>query len=466
MRRDLVDRDFVGKAEDVGRLDARIATALEDLLRTHASPGESVRGVGALLGAVRETLDRPGAVLQRMKEEKQEHFFYQYLDQTADPEFSSLFDKYRRTSASATAKRRVMEEEMRTMISLRFVDARREQIRGYGYDEFAIFAELVQNAEDAYSQRDQLELAEPPGRGVAFTYSVEDGGRSLSASHYGRPFNLWRHGAKRVDAFRYDVRRSSEIRWVVQGAQHDRRREAGGPFRPRIQERLSGYRHATHPLWRLALRDHRGLHSQRSRRPSRLRQGTDADRSALDDDAREERDGERGRYANLLPFLRNVQDLRVEYSDGTSLSLRTTSRRILHTTDGYQADYVEIRGATHVLGDTIRLLRVRHDGHEGQLGLLLGSDRLPVGWSDVFDSDVFAVLPLRVRLGCGLGVSNLFEVQSGRTHLIDPATNRERIVEVTGGSANLGEGFDCGRRRPSEGGDEPLLGRVALGRRG
>ena len=106
-------------------------------------------------------------------------------------------------------------------------------------------------------------------------------------------------------------------------------------------------------------------------------------------DAREERDGERSRYANLLPFLRNVGDVRVEHSDGTSLDLQTTSRRILRTTDGYQIDHVEISGATHAARrNTIRLLRVRHDGHEGQLGLLLGGDNLPVVWSDVFDSDI------------------------------------------------------------------------------
>ena len=96
-----------------------------------------------------------------------------------------------------------------------------------------------------------------------------------------------------------------------------------------------------------------------------------------------------------------------------------------------------------------RLLRVRHDGHEGQLGLLLGGDRLPVAWSDVFDSDVFAVLPLRVRLGCGVGVSNLFEVQSGRTHLIDPATNLERIAEVTGSLRTLAKALIAGENVPT-----------------
>ena len=385
----------------------------------------------------RETLNRPGAVLQRMKEEKQEHFFHQYLDQTADPEFSSLFDKYRRTSTSATAKRRSMEEEMRNMISLRFVDARRNQIRGYGYDEFAIFAELVQNAEDAYSQRDQLELPEPPGRGVTFTYSVADGGKNLSVSHYGRPFNLWRHGAKRIDAFRYDVE------GVLKSA---------GSFKP--HSRTDGVR----PVGRFGLgfksvylvtdtpRIHSGdWHFEITAGciPNEITAPVDWEKGQtrivlpLITGAPEERDSVRGRYANLLPFLRNVGDLRVEHSDGTSLDLKTTSRRMLCTTDGHQVDHVEISGVTHASGGVIRLLRGRHDGHEGQLGVLLGSDRLPVAWSDVFDSDVFAVLPLRVRLSCGVGVSNLFEVQSGRTHLIDPTTNLERITEVAGSLRTL-----------------------------
>ena len=433
VRRDLVDQDFVSKVGDIERLDARIAHTLEHLLRKYASPGESLPRAGALLALVRETLERPSAIVKRLQEEKREHFFHQYLDQTADPEFSNRFDAYKRTSTSATDKRRSMAEQMWNLISLRFVDARRTQIRGYGYDEFGIFAELLQNAEDAYSQRAQLELPEPPGQGVTFTYSAADGARTLSVSHYGRPFNLWRHGVKRVDAFRYDVE------GVLKSA---------GSFKP--HSRAEGVR----PVGRFGLgfksvylvtdtpRIHSGdWHFEITAAciPNEIPAPVDYERGQtrvvlpLIADAREERDGERSRYANLLPFLRNVGDVRVEHSDGTSLDLQTTSRRILRTTDGYQIDHVEISGATHAARrNTIRLLRVRNDGHEGQLGLLLGGDDLPVAWSDVFDSDIFAVLPLRVRLGSGVGVSNLFEVQSGRTHLIDPATNLERIAEVAG----------------------------------
>ena len=465
VRCDLVDRDFVGKAGDIERLDAGIANTLEDLLRTHAPPGDSLPPVGALLAAVHETLDRPSAVLKRMKTEKEEHFFHQYLDQTADPEFSRFFDTYRRTSTSAADKRRLLAEQMWNLISLRFVDVRRTQIRGYGYDEFAIFAELVQNAEDAYSQRDRLELPEPPGRGVTFTYSVVDGGKNLSVSHYGRPFNLWRHGAKRVGEFRYDVE------GVLKSA---------GSFKP--HSTTDGVR----PVGRFGLgfksvylvtdtpRIHSGdWHFEITAGciPNEITAPVDCERGQtrivlpLIASALEERDGARGRYANLLPFLRNVEDLRVEHSDGTSLSLKTTSRRLLRTADGYQVDHVEISGVTHASAGVIRLLRARHDGHDGQLGVLLGSDSLPVA------------LERRVRFGrlCRVATPSpsqlrrrCFESLRGsvRPHPSDRSCNQPRTNRRgRRGPAHIDESFNRRRQHPDERSDVSLLGPVALGRR-
>ncbi|MGH9918113.1 MAG: hypothetical protein ACRD6W_04480, partial [Nitrososphaerales archaeon] len=76
------------------------------------------------------------------------------------------------------------------------------------------------------------------------------------------------------------------------------------------------------------------------------------------------------------------------------------------------------------------------------MGVLLApDDQLPVAWTEAFDSDVFSVLPLRVRLGCGVGVSNLFEVQSGRTHLIDPGANGPRIAEVAQSLRGIAKGL-------------------------
>src|SRR5262249_49861633 len=95
VRRDLVDRDFVGHAREVEKLDERIADELELALRAKGAGDQTDAPLGrGLREAVRRTLERPGAVLSRMKEEKQEHVFHQYLDQEADPEFAELFDLY------------------------------------------------------------------------------------------------------------------------------------------------------------------------------------------------------------------------------------------------------------------------------------------------------------------------------------------------------------------------------------
>ena len=167
IRRDVVDQDFVGRVDDVEKLDGKIADSVERILQSGATP---LQPFGALRDTIRRTLERPGALLKRMKAEKEEHFLHQYFDQTADPEFVRLFDEYRHISTSATERRRLKKEEMLELISLRFVDARRAQIRGYGYDEFAVFAELIQNAEDAYVSAEQLGLPQPPSRSVMFSY--------------------------------------------------------------------------------------------------------------------------------------------------------------------------------------------------------------------------------------------------------------------------------------------------------
>jgi hypothetical protein len=76
------------------------------------------------------------------------------------------------------------------------------------------------------------------------------------------------------------------------------------------------------------------------------------------------------------------------------------------------------------------VIRCRNNSHAGQLALLLAQDGIPARWDEVFPQDLYAALPLQARLGCGLAASHRFEVQSGRTHLVDPKTNERRIVEV------------------------------------
>jgi hypothetical protein len=437
VRRDRVDQDFVGRAGEVEKADGDIGDQVEMLLRVAATPGGMLsQPSGALRETIRKTLERPGALLKRMKAEKQDHFLHQYLDQAADPEFSRLFDEYRRIAPSATEKRRLKEQQMLNLISQRFVDARRDQIRGYGYDEFAIFAELVQNAEDAYDSAVQLGLPDPPNRSVTFSYDVCDKGRTLTAAHYGRPFNLWRHGDRRIDTFRNDVE------GVLKSAGSFKPHSAADGARP-IGRFGLGFKSVY--LITEAPRIHSGdWHFEITAGcipneisiPADYVRGTTKIVLPLIAKAREEGDGERGSYADLLPFLRHIDVLRLEHSDGMSFELRATATKLLSTAAGYEVDRVTIDrvisgGARGVPGRTITFLRARHSGHRGQLAFLLASDGLPVAWNEAFDADIFAVLPLRAKLGCGVAVSNLFEIQSGRTHLINPAANAPRIAEVT-----------------------------------
>jgi hypothetical protein len=432
IRRDVVDQDFLGRADEVAKLDDKIADEVERLLSSPTTTEEiSPQPFGKLRNAVRRTLERPGALLKRMKTEKQEHFLHQYFDQTADQEFSVLFDEYRRISNTAKELREIKKNEMLDLISTRFVAARRDQIRGYGYDEFAIFAELVQNAEDAYLAADQLGLPEPQSRSVTFTYLACDGRITLTATHFGRPFNVWRYGSKRIDAFRNDVE------GVLKSA---------GSFKPHSV--VEGER----PIGRFGLgfksvyliTDEPRIHSgdwhfkitagcipDEIKIPTNYEKGLTKIVLPLTHNAREERDGEKGHFANLLPFLRHIDMLHIQHSDGVKFDLQVTSNALLGTANGFTVDHVVIDGVRHVSGGAIRFLRARHCDHGGQLAVFLGSDGLPAAWSEGFDADVFAVLPLRAALGCGVGVSNLFEVQSGRTHLIDPAANAPRVVEIT-----------------------------------
>jgi hypothetical protein len=253
----------------------------------------------------------------------------------------------------------------------------------------------------------------------------------LTAAHYGRPFNLWRYGSKRIDAFRNDV---------------EGRFEVGRPLLP--HSAVDGAR----PTGRFGLgsgsvyliTDAPRIHSgdwhfeitaacipKEIPIPDDYAKGLTKIVLPLTANGREEHDGERGRYANLLPFLRHIDLLRLEHSDGTMrLDLRVTPKTILSTAAGYVIDRVVIEGARHV-GEA----RSSSFGHgiaamEASwpfCWLLMTS---PVAWSEAFDADVFAALPLRAKLACGVAVSNLFEVQSGRTHLIDPAANTMRVTEV------------------------------------
>lgn len=424
-------------ANELEKIDEILTEEVFDLLGhldgapKDEAPAESFRDI------VRRTLERPSVVLRRMKSEKEEHFFHQYLDQAADPEFADTFDEYHQLSQSSS-KRKELSDLLWRIIADKFVQARREQIRGYGYDEFSVFAELVQNAEDAYAQGLVLEMDSPKQKSLRFFYSMQNGRLVLTVEHWGRPFNYWVHGGRSEQAYKRDVE------GVLKSA---------GSFKPHVKIEdqnvntvgrfglgfKSVYLITAQPTiysgdWHFTIKS--GCIPEEVSVPEDLQLGMTRFELPLLDEAQEEEDrgrhGEGERFVNLVPFLRQIDYLSLKRSDGTNLDLNVRARAMPgNVDDGIVIEQVQVSGPTHVRGRTVEFIRLRSRNSDAQLALYLGEDGLPAPWKEAFLWDAFAVLPLRVELGCGVAVSHMFQVQSGRTHLIDPEANRKKVAEVS-----------------------------------
>jgi hypothetical protein len=380
-----------------------------------------------------KNLERPSNLLSQIKKDNQRYFFHQYNDQVADPEFAALFEKYRKTREGSDQHKQ-LAEEMKQIFLRENVKARRDDIRGYGYDEFSVFAELVQNAEDAYVQRDWLKMDNPHNYSVLFKYQQdsEEENLKLSVEHYGRPFNYWRHGALENENLKRDV----------EGVLRSK-----GSYKPHgvdtSDEKTIG-RFGLGFKSVFLVTDCPIIHSENWHfsieaccLPNELKPPSDfppgATRIVLplnsNEDEIEDLDGKR--LINLMPFLQKINSLNLKRSDGSELHL-TINKKDKLTCPSIEVlvEKVHISGASHTRGNEVRFLRFRHPDHNGQLAICISGEMLPVPWDEVFHNDFHVVLPLKVKLGCGVAISHLFEIQSGRTHLIEHQENKIRINEV------------------------------------
>jgi hypothetical protein len=412
----------------LGEFDRVMASEVARFLRSGAPSGDS----SALVEEILKTLERPATVLRRLHDNYREHFIHQYQDQVADPEFAELFDQFQRTDP-----RRPRAEELKSrmfaVLTAKFVQARRDQIRGYGYDEFSVFAELLQNAEDAYLQSEQLGMETRRPRGIAYRYLLGEGvSPTLEIEHTGRPFNYSQHGARHFPNF------SKDVEGVLRSA---------GSFKPhlsvgdadQIETQTIGrfglgfksvYLLTDRPEihsgdWHFAIEA--GCLPKELPRPDDLPEEVTRIRLPLRNDAAEVKDVPK--FLGLLPFLRMITHLEVHSSDGESTTISVFP---VESSDaaGTLVEQVELSAPLTGRGGVIRLLRCRSESHAGQLALLLGQDGTPARWDEVFFQDLYAALPLQARLGCGVAASHRFEVQSGRTHLVDPTANKQRIHDV------------------------------------
>jgi len=435
-----IEKDYIGKLEELELLDSRVAEQVGKLLYqgVRHEDGTSYQRkefVKITKDLVRKNIERPGVILGRLRKDKQDHFFYQYQDQTADPDFSDLFERHQRLSSNSPIKAEV-ENKLREIIKSRFLEERRQQIKGYGYDEFSVFAELIQNAEDAYLQRDVLGLDPPPHKKVLFEYRIDGmNEKSLVVEHFGRPFNLWRHGTKKIPNFKRDVE------GVLRSA---------GSFKPHTPHTSDSEK----PIGRFGLgfksvylitkkpRIHSGhCHFEIDSAcvpfevltPPDLTPGATRFVLPLGEGVAEEYDQTGERLVSLMTFLRQVDQLELKNSNESMRRIQVEQAERLSPSDSnFTLEQLVLAKVEHVRGGKVTFLRFRNDENPAQLALYIDPEGFPAHWESAFISDVYTVLPLRTHLGCGLGVSHLFELQSGRTHLTDLKGNQERFEEVSG----------------------------------
>ncbi len=424
-------------AADISQLDRAIAREIALLL----GGAEIIDNLPECEQEILGTLERPSTVLRKLRETYQEHFLHQYYDQVADPRYAELFDEYRKTSRGSN-RAKELEERMHELLTESFVKARRDQIRGYGYDEFSVFAELLQNAEDAYIQRAMLGMDMPSPCRIVFRSTELDGVRFLEVEHQGRPFNYWQHGLRNDPSFARDV--EGVLRSAGSFKPHVTRREpeADAPTIGRFGLGFkSVYLLTDRPeihsgAWHFAIEA--GCLPEELPPLNDLPPGATRFRLPLLRDAQFVQPTAEfiGRVRNLLPFLSMVSQLELQHHDETRIVFTVIGTRVLDAALGgttgstYCIERVTLCAENAYGAEPVTFVRCKSMRHAGQLGMLLARDGTPARWDEAFEQDLFAVLPLKARLGCGIGVSHRFELQSGRTHLVDPKRNELRIKEL------------------------------------
>jgi hypothetical protein len=151
----------------------------------------------------------------------------------------------------------------------------------------------------------------------------------------------------------------------------------------------------------------------------------------LSEGVKEEYDPTGERLVDLMPFLRQVNHLELRNTDGSSRSIRfEPPERVSSKEVNVELEWVKLAGVEHVREGVVNFIRFRSRSHPAQLGLYIDPEGYPAHWESAFKRDIYAVLPLRTYMGCGFGLSHLFELQSGRTHLTDLEGNQECFEEV------------------------------------
>ena len=401
----------------------------KELLRAFAGPVPAKVAKVAMDEMVRDFLERAAFVLTYLARENRESMIATYRDQEADPEFHQLVEQRRRTH-SGHSRIAEFDRTLQAIVGQRFLESRLRLIQGHGYDHKSVFAELVQNAEDAYLQRDELGLSEPPSRTCNFRLTTGVA-PEVQVEHFGRPFNCWRQqGRQPVEVYRYDVEGLLRSSGSFKPHAGENSRQAGviGRFglgfksvylltdRPRIH---SGQ-------WHFAINC--ACIPEPIARPDDLPEG--ATRVVLPLRDHDTADSMKPSHLiDLLPFLRSLTGITWNEIDSQSHH-HSIVEKTWETGASIRSERVRIETEEASHPSRFRILRLRSASleHLGQVALQLDDEGLPEHWNR--ERDIYVSLPLLARLGCGVAVSHAFQIQSGRTHLLPSGENSEHYGQL------------------------------------
>jgi len=374
------------------------------------------------ISVLQEYLERPSSTLRRIAKEKKESLLFLYKNEVADPDF---IEKYNTYVTSSKRIQQTLSEELLGIASENYLNERRKTILGHGYDKNSIITELLQNAEDAYKQANQLGMDVPEVPFFSIIVTDTTGDKLIAVEYQGRPFNYYKHHGKPEISFKQDIEgllRSSGSFKPHAYKDTDPSNAAIGKFglgfkcvylitdTPAIH---SGHWHfkINHTCIPEEIAPPENWYSKKTR--IELPINTNIITHDVDIDT----------IWKLLPFLHHISKIEVVINE--EICRITRIEEPIQSTNDVIITLNEIRKDDYCV---CRYYRIRHQ--HAQLALLLDDDDKPLRWLSEFDNDCYSYLPLTSRLDFGFAVSNQFSIQSGRTHLLKDEENTARSAEI------------------------------------
>lgn len=387
-----------------------------ELFRIMRYSGTYLKAKKKFIDICLEHLERPSKTLSNYERSFKKDIIVLYYDQFTDKDFHEIYDEFKNLS-DRSHKYKELHDKMQDIIRSKFIEKRRKQVLGHGYTQFSVITELMQNAEDAYMQLNQLGLNIDVSR-KTLNFIYRD--NRLGVYHNGRKFNLWYNTKKniKIPAFKNDIsgilRSAGSFKKI---SDENQEKETIGKFGIGFKSvyLITDEPHIHSGQWHFKILS--GAIPEEIKKPDGFDHNQTAFILPLIDDITipelEKIDDNIGRFLSLMPFLEEIQEVSYNIYDKNYI--------IKIDRSGYKN-----KGDKHIL-EILKLIcnekeqsiiRFRDTTKNAHIAIMIDQDGMPQKWSNYFSNDIYCKLPMYDLIKSGIGISHSFDLQSGRTHLI------------------------------------------------